>query len=233
MSTVQVPPHAGSDGGTPPQPDRRRRIVWLSVGTVLVIGVLCVLGILIEHSLDVGPAASGSTASGSTGSGPGSARQVTAAPALSRSLPERIEIPSIGVDSPIVPLGLTADGTVQVPPIAPKSPVGWYRHSPTPGETSASVLLGHKTAGTYGKSVFYRLDQVRPGTRINVIRADGSTAAFTVTRSEVYPKSRFPSDAVYGATSTPQLRLVTCAVPAGPAGSGYLDNLVVYATLTS
>ncbi|MCX4775334.1 sortase domain-containing protein [Streptomyces sp. NBC_01264] len=87
--------------------------------------------------------------------------------------------------------------------------------------------------GSYGKGVFYRLRELQPGAQIKTVRADGSTAVFTVTKSQVYPKSQFPSDAVYGATSTPQLRLVTCTVPAGPAGSGYRDNLVVYAALAS
>ncbi|MFE9565993.1 class F sortase [Streptomyces sp. NPDC006487] len=207
--------------GAAHQERNRRRSVWLWVCAALVLVAAALTTLAFPQHGDI-PAVGA----------PASAGPAQPA-AMARSAPERIEIPSIGVDSKVVPLGLAANGTVRVPPIAADSPAGWYDGSPTPGETGASVLLGHVTVGSYGKGVFYRLHELRPGARIEAVRADGSTAVFKVTKSEIYRKSRFPSEAVYGATNTPQLRLVTCAVPAGPTGSGYLDNLVVYATLAS
>lgn len=231
MSADQTTPGASADEGA--RVDKgarvarawsRRRTAWTCVGAAVLLVLVCLaLAAAVARYLEPDTAPTGAAASG----------QVTAAAAMGPSTPERIEIPSIGVDSKIVPLGLARDGTVQVPPIAPNSPAGWYRHSPTPGETGASVVLGHLTVGTYGNGVFHHLGDLHPGGQIEVVRADGSTAVFTVTRTAVYPKSQFPAMDVYGPTDTPQLRLVTCTRPAGPVGSGYLDNLVDYATLTS
>lgn len=55
-----------------------------------------------------------------------------AARAMARSLPERLRIPEIGVDTAVMSLGLLANGEVAVPPIAAHAPAGWYDGSPTP-----------------------------------------------------------------------------------------------------
>ncbi|MGP3690613.1 class F sortase [Streptomyces sp. IBSNAI002] len=226
MSTYRLPPSPHPGGGARPARSRRRT-VWLCVGAVVVLALLFLSAITVTRYLEPDSAPAAATGQSTT------TDQVTAAPAMSASAPKRIEIPSIGVDSPVMSLGLAADGTVQVPPIAKKAPAGWYRHSPTPGQNGASVMLGHLTVGKFGNGVFYRLGELHPGSQIKVDRADGSTAVFTVTRTAEYDKSDFPAKEVYGATDTPQLRLVTCTRPAGPEGSGYLANLVDYATLTS
>ncbi|MCB5164637.1 class F sortase [Streptomyces bambusae] len=226
MSTPHTPP-AGPPAGGDTRPADRRRTFRIWACSVLALAAVSAAGLGAFHHFRPTPGTSAASPATAPARSPGTP------PALAPSPPERIVIPAIGVDSPVTRLGLAADGTVQVPPITPDSPVGWYRHSATPGAVGASVLLGHVTVGRYGDGVFAHLDRLRPGAQIRVTRADGTTAVFTVTRTALYPKSRFPARAVYGATSTPQLRLVTCAHRAGPPGSGYLDNLVDYAVLTS
>ncbi|MGO4424999.1 sortase, partial [Streptomyces sp. MCAF7] len=88
---------------------------------------------------------------------PPSSNPVKAARSLGRSVPVRLLIPAIGVDTSVMRLGLAADGTVQVPPIAAHDRAGWYRHSPTPGQVGPSVILGHVTVGAYGDGVFRHL----------------------------------------------------------------------------
>jgi len=152
--------------------------------------------------------------------------------ALSASVPTRLVIPAIGVDSHLIRLGLNPDGTVQVPPLALHSPAGWYQHSPTPGQIGPAVILGH--VDTYSqRSVFYRLGDMRPGDHIAVTRADHKVAVFTVDRIGDYPKADFPQLQVYGNTSTAQLRLITCGGDYDAATGHYLNNIVIYATLTS
>lgn len=151
------------------------------------------------------------------------------ATALPRSVPERLEIPAIGVDTPLVRLGLRPDGTVQVPPVAAHSPAGWYRGSPTPGQTGPAVVLGHVTVGRYGDGVFLRLSRLRPGDRVTVSLADGDSADFTVYAVRTVAKDHFPTRAVYGDTARPELRLITCGGPR--TGDGYRDNVVVFAAL--
>jgi sortase (surface protein transpeptidase) len=175
-----------------------------------------------------GPAA-GPPAPGATAAGAGT--PAAAAP-LAASTPERLDIPSIGVDTSLLRLGLAADGTVQVPPIEAHAPAGWYQGSVTPGEQGSSVVLGHVTVGQYGDGVFLRLGKLTAGDRIEVTRADGTTAEFTVTSTRTYAKSAFPDQQVYGPDPQPVLRLVTCAGSPDRATHTYPDNLVVTAVLT-
>lgn len=150
--------------------------------------------------------------------------------AIARSVPVTLRVPAIGVDTPVMQLGLASDGTVQVPPIAAHDRAGWYRHSPTPGRTGPSVILGHVTVGAYGDGVFRHLAKLREGDRIEAVLENGTTAAFTVTTVRTVAKAEFPSDEVYGNVDRPELRLITCG--GTRTGTGYLDNVIVFAALT-
>lgn len=127
-------------------------------------------------------------------------------------------------------LGLAADGTVEVPPIEAGSPAGWYRGSPTPGQTGPSVILGHVTVGQYGDGVFRQLAQLKPGARVLVRLEDGATATFAVDSVLTVAKDEFPTEKVYGNVDRPELRLITCGGPR--TGDGYRDNVVVFASLS-
>ncbi|MFE9028921.1 class F sortase [Streptomyces iakyrus] len=149
---------------------------------------------------------------------------------LARSVPVRLLIPSIGVDTPVLRLGLAADGTVQVPPVTAHDRAGWYRHSPTPGETGPSVLLGHVTVGPYGDGVFRHLARLRRGERITARLENGTAVEFAVTAVRTVPKTDFPADDVYGNVDRPELRLITCG--GARTGDGYADNVIVFAALS-
>ncbi len=60
-------------------------------------------------------------------------------------------------------------------------------------------------------------------------RSDGAEVAFTVYRVDRYPKSDFPSDAVYGNTPGAELRLITCGGAFDALTGHYRDNVVAYA----
>jgi len=167
-----------------------------------------------------------STPSGQSSTQP----SATTAHALARSVPVTLRVPAIGVDTPVMQLGLASDGTVQVPPITAHDRAGWYRHSPTPGQTGPSVILGHVTVGTYGDGVFRHLARLRKGDRIEAGLENGTTATFTVTTVRTVAKADFPSDEVYGNVARPELRLITCG--GTRTNTGYLDNVIVFATLT-
>ncbi|MFJ4633144.1 class F sortase [Streptomyces sp. NPDC088847] len=154
-----------------------------------------------------------------------------AAHALARSVPVTLRVPAIGVDTPVMRLGLASDGTVQVPPITAHDRAGWYRNSPTPGQTGPSVILGHVTVGAYGDGVFRHLAKLRKGDRIEAGLENGTTATFTVTTVRTVAKADFPSDEVYGNVDRPELRLITCG--GTRTGTGYLDNVIVFAALTA
>ncbi len=142
--------------------------------------------------------------------------------------PTGLIIPSIGVRSGLVHLGLTSSGALQVP--ASIAVAGWYTGSARPGATGSAVIAGHIDSVS-GPGVFFRLRLLRPGDRVYVRRADGSLAVFQVTAVHSYLKSNFPTDAVYGPEPDAQLRLITCGGTFNFATGHYLSNVIVYAAL--
>ncbi|MFG2879832.1 class F sortase [Streptomyces sp. NPDC048337] len=145
------------------------------------------------------------------------------------SAPVRVRIPAAGVDaSPLLTLGLAADGTVEVPSVPEADKIGWYGKGVTPGETGPAVLIGHFDTAR-GPAVLKDVSKVHTGDDITVSRADGSTAVFRVRELEQVDKKRFPTDKVYGDTARPELRVITCG---GAITDGHRpDNIILYADL--
>jgi len=155
---------------------------------------------------------------------------VEKAAGMAKSDPVSVDIPKIGARSSLVSLGLNADNSVEVPPVTKPLQAGWYSYGPTPGEVGPSVILGH-VDGNKQKGIFFRLKEMAPGDKIAVARKDGSTANFVVTKVDRVPKDTFPTDAVYGNTVDPELRLITCGGSFDREARSYRDNIIVFATL--
>ncbi|WP_318204355.1 class F sortase [Streptomyces sp. SCL15-4] len=162
---------------------------------------------------------------------------VPAAPAappprpLSRSRPTSFRVPSLGIAAPIVPLRLDANRELETPPVDRPRLVGWYEGGPTPGEAGTAIAVGHRDTRS-GPAVFAGLAQVAPGKAVEVRRADGRTAVYSVDRVKVYDKAGFPDKEVYGATGRPELRVITCG-GLFSRRTGYTSNVVVFAHLTA
>lgn len=146
------------------------------------------------------------------------------------SLPVELTIPSIGVRTNLIHLGLTAEGALQVPPTT--AVAGWYTGSPRPGAVGSAIIAGHIDSYA-GPGIFFRLSSLRPGDRVYVRRADGTLVVFRVTVVRQFPKDAFPASAVYGPTPDPELRLITCGGTFDPQLGSYLSNTVVYAVETT
>jgi sortase (surface protein transpeptidase) len=151
---------------------------------------------------------------------------------LPPSEPVRIEIPVLDVNAPVMQLGQNPDGSVQVPPLGNHNLAGWYDRTVMPGQDGTSVILGHVDNYT-GISVFFYIKNLQPGDLVKVVRADGTTAVFSVDGTQKVAKATFPSSAIYGNTRYPELRLITCGGPFDSATGQYLDNIVVYSHLIS
>ncbi|WFF06790.1 class F sortase [Micromonospora sp. WMMD1076] len=182
-----------------------------------------------------GPATPGPPAGATPGAAaPGTPNAMGAAPApLPRSAPVTISIPRIGVQAPIMSLGTNPDGTVQVPPLDQAMKAGWYSPGASPGEAGNAVIVGHVDSAQLGPAVFFNLGALVAGDTIVVARQDGSTATFTVREVGSYPKTAFPAAQVYGPSDVPALRVVTCGGVFDKTTGSYLNNIVVYAPMTS
>nr|WP_221203466.1 class F sortase [Modestobacter versicolor] len=194
------------------------------LGALLVALTLGLSGCATESA--AAPAPAPATTSATATSAP-----VAVLPAvLAASRPVRVQIPSIGVDSELMDLGLQGDGTLEVPPTG--FPAGWFTGAPTPGERGPAVIAGHVDwAGSPG--VFSALRDVAVGDEITVQREDGSTALFRVVEVGQYPKDAFPTAAVYADLEHAGLRVITCGGDFDPAARSYLDNTVVFADLVT
>lgn len=153
------------------------------------------------------------------------------APAPGRRMvpgPTRLIIPSIGVRSRLIRLGLTPSGALQPP--ARATVAGWYTGSPRPGAIGAAVIGGHIDS-QQGPGIFFRLRLLHRGDRAYVRRANGTLAVFRVTAVRTYLKTHFPTESVYGPTPNAALRLITCGGTFDYATGHYLSNVVAYASL--
>lgn len=147
---------------------------------------------------------------------------------MPESAPVRLRVPSIGVDTSLMGLGLQRDGTMEVPPDGEIA--GWYTKAPTPGELGPAVIAAHVDwKGDPG--TFYELDELAPGDGVWVERQDGAAAKFVVTKVEQHPKDAFPTDAVYGDIDHAGLRLITCGGDFDEEARSYRDNIIAYARL--
>ncbi|MFJ4961377.1 Sortase family protein [Streptomyces sp. ADI96-02] len=152
---------------------------------------------------------------------------------LGGAAPRRVEIPSVGIEAPVVPRGLDRDGAVDPPPFAQPRTVGWYGRGAEPGTAGAALFVGHVDTATK-PAVFYGLSSVRPGERIRVTRSDGSVAEFTVDDVQVVTRERFDAEKAYGPREDgrAELRLITCGGTYDRETRSYTANVVVSAYLT-
>ena len=202
-----------TNGGTSPTTgDRRTRFALLAVTAVLaIIGAAFITTAALRHTTEPPEAAGIPTAAPDATTGTpltgATTDTLTSGPLMPTSPPIRITIPALDVEVTVTGLGQQPDGSMQVPTDA--KTVGWYTKAPTPGSLGPAILAGHvdykKQPGT-----FAHLADLTRGDTITIARKDGSTADFTVSKTERYAKDRFPSDAVYGPINHAGLRLITC-----------------------
>jgi sortase (surface protein transpeptidase) len=164
-------------------------------------------------------------------------------------VPLELRMPSIGVNAPMVGVGITATNVMDAPMGKADDPVWqqafWYRGSAIPGALSTALIAGHIDGPGGSPAVFGHIDALQPGDPIVVHDTrNGLDVRFSVTDSKTYSLDETTDPAVltqiYGAGpvagtwSQPSadglahLTLITCA---GTFRNGTHDHrLVVYAT---
>lgn len=141
-------------------------------------------------------------------------------------VPSRLLIPSLGVDAPIVEVGLTPSGDMDVPsgPID----VGWYKFGPYPGQVGSAVLSGHEGWANGVVGVFDNIDKLRTGDKIVIRTVVGTSISFTVKGSKTYEPSAIVPDIFYS-NSGSHLNIITCYGSWDSSQKTYNQRLVVFA----
>ncbi|MBK4347014.1 class F sortase [Lacisediminihabitans changchengi] len=205
------------------------RARWVVIGlsvAALVVGGVAISAAASPHDA---PRPSASAAPGAAGGLQDPTASV--APTVAAGIvPTRVRIPAIGVDSGLEDLSLDASGALLAP--ADWDSAGWYSAGVVPGNVGPAVIAGHIDSPT-APAVFARLSSLKSGDTVTVTLSDGTIETFTVTQKIESPKATFPTSSVYGNVPTPQLRLITCGGVFNPSSGHYVDNLIVYASLTS
>jgi sortase (surface protein transpeptidase) len=141
--------------------------------------------------------------------------------------PVRVVIPAIGVDANLVPVGLAADGSMQVPDFGMAA---WYTEGPRPGHPGPSVVVAHVDSWA-GPDVFHRLGELTLGDEIHVVYDSGDRVTFLAASSTQTPKDALPIDDIWPLTRQRMLTLVTCGGIFDRSSGHYRDNIIVYTTL--
>ncbi|MGW5848310.1 class F sortase [Streptomyces sp. NPDC055254] len=147
--------------------------------------------------------------------------------------PQRVDVPSIGVQAPVISRGLDKDGAIDPPPYDSPGTVGWWGAGTQPGAAGTALMVGH--VDTRSKpAVFFGLSSAQPGDKVRVVRADGSVAEFTIEDVRVYERAGFDPHEAYGqrVRGRAELRLVTCGGSYDKRAKEYSANVVVSAYLT-
>ncbi|MFD7874927.1 class F sortase [Streptomyces sp. NPDC059766] len=204
----------------------RKRAPWGVMALVLLTGLALIRN--GSGEFDVGPPQPAAAAA-TDGSGVAPGTFGRAPDALPYSVPDRVRIPAIQVNAPVTSVGLDKDGWIDAP--TPDNPnlAGWFTGAVSPGEKGTAVIVGH-VDNQQGPAVFYGLGALKKGNRVEVGRRDGRTAVFEIYGIEVFEKSNFPSDRVYGSKGSPELRVITCG-GGFTQQNGYAGNVVVFARL--
>jgi Sortase domain len=203
----------------------RRAVVALTALVAVGFGGACSSG-GVTAAVKAKPPTSTSAPTPTT-AGAHVARYRPTTPVFDVAAPVHLDIPSIGVSTDLVALGLNPDGTMQVP--TQWQQAGWYTGGPRPGADGPAVIAGHVDS-KLGPAVFFRLHDLQAGNEVLITRADHSVVRFVIDRLAEFPKASFPTAAVFGATPGPTLRLITCTGAFDETAHSYVDNLVAYAS---
>ena len=145
--------------------------------------------------------------------------------------PNRIEIPKIHANSPIVPVGTTADRELEIP-LNPHV-VGWWHYGAKPGApVGTAILAGHiNYAGVTGSMA--AIGSLNPGDEVDVFGKQNADnrheVRFRVTGVRTYHKTHLPYQQIFDQKSIGRIAIVTCGGPFDASTGNYLDNIVVFA----
>lgn len=146
-------------------------------------------------------------------------------------VPAELSVPAIALKLPVVGVGKTRSGSMQLPP----SPMvlAWYDGGYKPGRAGNAVITGHLDTANWQDptAAFWRLGDLRPGMIVLVTDAQGVSQEYQVVGLHVYTSGKLPMAQLFGPALVPQIDLVTCHGVWRGWTLGYSQRLVVTAQM--
>lgn len=146
---------------------------------------------------------------------------------ISLELPARLKIPKINVDALVKYVGITSDGTMDVP----KDPadVAWFDLGPRPGEIGSAVIAGHEGWKNGIQAAFDNLYKLQKGDKVYIEDGKGTTTIFIVRDFRTYNQKEDASSVFSSSDGKAHLNLITCEGIWDKIKKSYSDRLVVFA----
>jgi sortase (surface protein transpeptidase) len=146
--------------------------------------------------------------------------------------PGRLIIRSIGVNAPVLGVGVDRSGAMAV--TNESYDVGWFKLGPAPGDPGDAVIDGHLDWYDTSRAVFFNLKNMRAGDDIEVQRLDGVSHHFKVTKVQSVAYNFDPNiDGLFATTGPPRLSLITCGGQWDFKKGEYLQRVIVDSVLVS
>ncbi|MBB3082952.1 class F sortase [Geodermatophilus sabuli] len=141
--------------------------------------------------------------------------------------PTAVVLPATADPVPLVPVGVLASGSLQLP--ERPTVLGWYAGGAVPGNAvGTAVVAGHVDSARYGSGPLEGLLSLREGDVVEVTDAGGAVHRFAVVSRTSFPKSALPPE-LFRTDGPPQLALITCGGAFDERTGNYADNVVVMA----
>lgn len=140
-------------------------------------------------------------------------------------------IPTIGINAPIEPVGVLADGDLAVPTQKPWDGVGWYRYGPYPGDQGSAVIDGHLDRPGGAPAVFWKLRNLHSGDIVMVVNPGEKLLQFRVLKMKYYAPDAAPLHAIFDNKTGTFLNLITCAGHWIPSQHQTTLRLIIYTVL--
>lgn len=145
------------------------------------------------------------------------------------TLPDRLLIPSIGVDAHVQHVGLTATKNMGIP--SNFIDVAWYKYGTVPGKKGSAVIDGHVDNALSLPGVFKDLDKAAKGDDVYVVDKNGTKLHFVIRDVQVYNYMDTPTQEIFHESNRTLLRLITCGGTWIKSQKTYDERVVVTAEL--
>ncbi|WP_044022774.1 class F sortase [Bacillus sp. SG-1] len=143
-------------------------------------------------------------------------------------IPEKITIPSIGMEAQVAGVGILENGEMEVPDNINQA--GWFKPGVKPGGQGNAVLAGHLD-GKGKPGAFYHIGKLQKGDKVEILGKDGQLLTFQVVGVESYYTDDAPLERIFGYHSDSRLNLITCSGDFDEEEHEYEERLVVYTEL--
>jgi sortase (surface protein transpeptidase) len=141
-------------------------------------------------------------------------------------VPERMVINAADVVNKVETLEIV-DGVMQ----APTGPnvVSWYKETARLGESNNMVMAAHVNWWNVPEGVFFHLQNLEEGERVEITGQDGKTYVYEVEWVRQESNLAAPDPHVVGPTDVPSLTMITCGGEWDPTISEYNERTVARA----